>query len=58
MRLSSPHDVLVAALGFISMAIATSPSGEVQRPLATVVGGIISSAVLALPAGALRAVPA
>lgn len=40
---------LVAALGFIPMAIATGTGAEVQRPLATVViGGILSSTVLTL----------
>ena len=40
---------LVAALGFIPMAIATGPGAEVQRPLATVViGGILSSTFLTL----------
>lgn len=40
---------LVAALGFIPMAIATGPGAEVQRPLATVViGGILTSTVLTL----------
>ncbi|WP_341991271.1 CusA/CzcA family heavy metal efflux RND transporter [Azorhizobium sp. AG788] len=40
---------LVAALGFVPMAIATGPGAEVQRPLATVViGGIISSTILTL----------
>lgn len=40
---------LVAALGFIPMALATSTGAEVQRPLATVViGGILSSTVLTL----------
>jgi len=40
---------LVAALGFIPMALATSAGAEVQRPLATVViGGIISSTLLTL----------
>jgi heavy metal efflux system protein len=40
---------LVAALGFIPMAISTHAGAEVQRPLATVViGGIISSTVLGL----------
>ncbi len=35
---------LVAALGFVPMAIATGTGAEVQRPLATVViGGILSS---------------
>src|SRR5574344_1572916 len=40
---------LVASLGFIPMAIATSAGSEVQRPLATVViGGLIVSTVLTL----------
>jgi cobalt-zinc-cadmium resistance protein CzcA len=40
---------MVAALGFIPMAIATGPGAEVQRPLATVViGGILSSTFLTL----------
>jgi len=40
---------LVAAVGFIPMAISTSAGAEVQRPLATVViGGIVSSTVLGL----------
>ena len=40
---------LVAALGFIPMAIATGAGAEVQRPLATVViGGIITSTFLTL----------
>src|SRR5450755_1898636 len=40
---------LVAALGFIPMAISTHGGAEVQRPLATVViGGILSSTVLGL----------
>jgi cobalt-zinc-cadmium resistance protein CzcA len=40
---------LVAALGFVPMAIATGPGAEVQRPLATVViGGIVSSTFLTL----------
>lgn len=40
---------LVAALGFVPMAIATGTGSEVQRPLATVViGGIISSTMLTL----------
>jgi cobalt-zinc-cadmium resistance protein CzcA len=39
---------LVASLGFVPMAIATG-TGEVQRPLATVViGGILSSTLLTL----------
>jgi cobalt-zinc-cadmium resistance protein CzcA len=45
---------LVAALGFIPMAISTSAGAEVQRPLATVViGGLIidtAIAVFAMPA--------
>jgi drug/metabolite transporter superfamily protein YnfA len=40
---------LVASLGFLPMALATSTSAEVQRPLATVViGGILSSTALTL----------
>jgi heavy metal efflux system protein len=40
---------LVASLGFIPMAVATSVGAEVQRPLATVViGGLISSTFLTL----------
>jgi cobalt-zinc-cadmium resistance protein CzcA len=40
---------LVAALGFVPMAIAVGRGAEVQRPLATVViGGIISSTLLTL----------
>lgn len=40
---------LVAAFGFIPMAISTSPGSEVQRPLATVViGGLLSSTFLTL----------
>jgi cobalt-zinc-cadmium resistance protein CzcA len=40
---------LVAALGFVPMAIATSAGAEVQRPLATVViGGLITSTALTL----------
>jgi len=42
---------LVAAIGFVPMAIATGPGAEVQRPLATVViGGLIAAALLSLPA--------
>jgi cobalt-zinc-cadmium resistance protein CzcA len=38
---------LVAGLGFIPMATATTPGAEIQRPLATVViGGIITSTLL------------
>ena len=40
---------LVAAVGFIPMAISTHAGAEVQRPLATVViGGILSSTALGL----------
>ncbi|MBR0753505.1 CusA/CzcA family heavy metal efflux RND transporter [Bradyrhizobium jicamae] len=40
---------LVAALGFVPMAIATGAGAEVQRPLATVViGGVVSSTILTL----------
>jgi cobalt-zinc-cadmium resistance protein CzcA len=40
---------LVAAVGFIPMAISHSAGAEVQRPLATVViGGIVSSTLLGL----------
>jgi cobalt-zinc-cadmium resistance protein CzcA len=40
---------LVAALGFVPMALATGTGSEVQRPLATVVvGGIVSSTALTL----------
>lgn len=40
---------LVAFLGFVPMALATSTGAEVQRPIATVViGGILSSTVLTL----------
>ncbi len=40
---------LVAALGFIPMAISSRAGAEVQRPLATVViGGILSSTLLML----------
>lgn len=40
---------LVAGLGFIPMAISTSPGAEVQRPLATVVvGGLVTSTFLTL----------
>ena len=38
---------LVAALGFMPMALSTAPGSEVQRPLATVViGGIFSATLL------------
>lgn len=40
---------VVAALGFVPMAISTAPGSEVQRPLATVViGGLISATLLTL----------
>ncbi|MFX8938105.1 efflux RND transporter permease subunit, partial [Acinetobacter baumannii] len=40
---------LVAALGFIPMALNTGIGAEVQRPLATVViGGIVSATLLTL----------
>jgi cobalt-zinc-cadmium resistance protein CzcA len=40
---------LVASLGFIPMALATSMGAEVQRPLATVViGGLVTSTTLTL----------
>ncbi|MCC7316648.1 MAG: CusA/CzcA family heavy metal efflux RND transporter [Planctomycetes bacterium] len=40
---------MVASLGFVPMAVATSMGAEVQRPLATVViGGLISSTLLTL----------
>jgi cobalt-zinc-cadmium resistance protein CzcA len=40
---------LVASLGFVPMAIATSAGAEVQRPLATVViGGLVTSTLLTL----------
>ena len=40
---------LVAALGFVPMAIATGAGAEVQKPLATVViGGIVSATLLTL----------
>jgi cobalt-zinc-cadmium resistance protein CzcA len=40
---------LVAALGFVPMAVATGMGAEVQKPLATVViGGIVSSCLLTL----------
>ncbi len=40
---------LVAAVGFVPMALSTRAGAEVQRPLATVViGGILSSTILAL----------
>lgn len=40
---------LVASLGFIPMALATSAGAEVQRPLATVlIGGLVTSTLLTL----------
>lgn len=40
---------LVAALGFVPMAVVTGAGAEVQRPLATVViGGILTSTFLTL----------
>lgn len=40
---------LLAALGFVPMALSTSAGAEVQRPLATVViGGLVSSTLLTL----------
>jgi heavy metal efflux system protein len=40
---------LVASLGFVPMALSTTPGAEVQRPLATVViGGLITSTLLTL----------
>jgi cobalt-zinc-cadmium resistance protein CzcA len=40
---------LVASLGFVPMALATTTGAEIQRPLATVViGGLISSTLLTL----------
>jgi len=40
---------LVAALGFLPMALASGVGAEVQRPLATVVcGGLATSTVLTL----------
>lgn len=40
---------LVAALGFLPMALATGTGAEVQRPLATVViGGLVTSTLVTL----------
>lgn len=40
---------LVAALGFVPMALSTAPGSEVQRPLATVViGGLVTATLLTL----------
>ena len=43
------HQAVVAALGFVPMAINVGVGGEVQRPLATVViGGVVTNTVLTL----------
>ena len=40
---------LVAALGFVPMALATGTGAEVQKPLATaVIGGLITATLLTL----------
>jgi heavy metal efflux system protein len=40
---------LVAALGFVPMALSRAPGSEVQRPLATVViGGLVTATALTL----------
>jgi cobalt-zinc-cadmium resistance protein CzcA len=40
---------LLASIGFIPMAISTTPGAEVQRPLATVViGGLVTASILTL----------
>ena len=40
---------LAASLGFLPMALSTSPGAELQRPLATVViGGLMTATVLTL----------
>jgi len=40
---------MVAALGFLPMALSTAPGSEIQRPLATVViGGIVSATLLTM----------
>ena len=40
---------LVAALGFLPMALSRAPGSEVQRPLATVViGGLVTATALTL----------
>lgn len=40
---------LVASLGFVPMALATSSGSEIQRPLATVlIGGLVTSTLLTL----------
>jgi cobalt-zinc-cadmium resistance protein CzcA len=39
----------VASLGFLPMAISTSPGAEVRRPLATaVIGGLVGATLLTL----------
>lgn len=44
-----PMTALVASLGFVPTAVATSAGAEVQRPLATVViGGLVTAALLTL----------
>lgn len=44
-----PMTALVASLGFIPMALATSAGAEVQRPLATmVIGELVTSTALTL----------
>ena len=41
--------LIVASLGFLPMAVASSMGAEVQRPLATVViGGLFTSTILTL----------
>jgi cobalt-zinc-cadmium resistance protein CzcA len=43
---------LVAALGFLPMALSTGMGAEVQRPLATVViGGVVSATLMSLFVG-------
>jgi cobalt-zinc-cadmium resistance protein CzcA len=39
---------LAASFGFLPMALSTSPGAEVQRPLATVVIGLVSATGLTL----------
>jgi Cu/Ag efflux pump CusA len=49
---------LVASLGFVAMALATSAGAEVQRPLATVViGGLITATLLYVAGAAVRLQP-
>ena len=48
-RISVLLTALVAAVGFIPMAVNVGVGGEVQRPLATVViGGIVTNTLLTL----------